>query len=112
MTELFPTGRPVIFAPIYDEVVAWVHKDDVLAYWHAMRKIMRDSTPPGHTVPQVPELSIGGDWGNCEELGSSPTDEAVLKLVAKCIEEEKKVWNTDMKLTWENVYGEATRLAA
>lgn len=104
--------RMQFFAPIYDEVVAWVHKDDVLAYWHEISQIMRDSTPPGHTVPQVPELSIGGDWGNCIELGADPTDEKILETVAKCIDDEKKVWDTDMKLTWEDVYGEAMKEAA
>lgn len=117
LTQIARTGmlyrvRMQFFAPIYDEVVSWVHKDDVLAYWHEMRQTMRDSTPPGHTVPQVPELSIGGDWGNCIELGADPTDEKILETVAKCIDDEKKVWDTDMRLAWEDVYGEAMKEAA
>lgn len=111
-TRMMQRLRMQFFAPIYDEVVAWVHRDDVLVYWKEISQIMRDSTPPGHTVPQVPELSIGGDWGNCIELGATPTDEKIVEVVAKCIAEEKKVWDTDMAITWEAANDDLMKEAA
>ena len=50
-------------APIYDEVMAFVHKDDVQQYCNEMKAIMASVTPEGHLVPQVPEFSIGPAWG-------------------------------------------------
>lgn len=110
--EEFKKLRWTLLAPVYDEVVSFVHKDDVLAYWHAMRKLMVDATPPGHVVRQVPELSIGSTWGDEEELGGTPTDEQVVQLAEKCFEKATKVWATDLALTWEDVYGETRKEAA
>lgn len=73
--------RMVFFAPVYDEVVAFVHKDDVLDYWHAMNRIMRAATPPGHIIPQIPELSIGSNWGAVREVGRDPSDKDVSEAV-------------------------------
>jgi DNA polymerase I-like protein with 3'-5' exonuclease and polymerase domains/5'-3' exonuclease len=81
-THIFTELRVIFFAPIYDEVVAWVHKDDVWEYCVRMEKIMSDATPPGHIVPQVPEFSIGPDWGNVKELGRLP-DEATVRTAAQ-----------------------------
>ena len=96
--------RMQFFAPIYDEVVAWVHKGDVWAYWQVMQRLMGDATPPGHIVRQVPELSIGGDWGNCVELGGHPSEEKVRETVQEALAQEAEVWDTDMTLTYEEVY--------
>lgn len=101
--------RMEFFAPIYDEVVSFVHKDDVLKYWHVMKRLMTEATPPGHVIPQVPELSIGGNWGNCVELGSNPKDDDVLRIVGECLEREAEVWETDMKLTHADVFKTTTR---
>lgn len=83
LTDMWTSGifvdlRVKFFAPIYDEVVSWVHKDDVWEYCVKMEQIMTAATPPGHIVPQVPEFSIGADWGNVKELGRLP-DEATVK---------------------------------
>lgn len=93
------------FAPIYDEIVAWVHKDDVVDYCEVMYTLMSESTPPSHEVPQVPEFSIGADWGRCHELGQKPSTERVLAAVETALEEGTEVWATDMQLTYEDVYG-------
>lgn len=96
--------RMDFFAPIYDEIVSWVHKDDVVEYCEAMYNLMSEATPPGHTVPQIPEFSIGPDWGNLHELGRKPSEESILKLVQQALEEGKEVWQTDMLLSYEEVY--------
>ena len=70
-----------------------------------MYKLMTEATPPGHKIPQVPEFSIGSDWGRCHELGQKPSDEQVVKAVEDAIEEGSKVWETDMKLTYFDVFG-------
>lgn len=97
--------RMEFFAPIYDEIVSWVHKDDAVAYCQMLYTLMSESTPPTHEVPQIPEFSIGVDWGSCHELGRNPTPEAIENMVARVVEEGKEVWSTDMKLTYEEVYG-------
>ena len=97
--------RMEFFAPIYDEIVAWVHKDDVVQYCNVMYKLMTEATPPGHKIPQVPEFSIGPDWGRCHELGQKPSDERILKAVEGAIEEGAEVWATDMQLTYFDVFG-------
>lgn len=98
------TLRMQFFAPIYDEVVSFVHKDDVLAYWKVMKRLMTEATPPGHDVPQVPELSIGGNWGNTKELGSNPTEDKILSIVEEAVEKEKVVWETDMKKSYSEIF--------
>lgn len=82
----------VFFAPIYDETVAFVHKDDVVEYCREMNEIMRSATPPGHVVPQVPEFSIGCDWGRVHELGRWPGEEAIKKAVERSLEEAEGIW--------------------
>lgn len=82
----------VFFAPIYDETVAFVHKDDVVEYCREMNEIMRSATPPGHVVPQVPEFSIGCDWGRVHELGRWPGEEAIEKAVERSLEEAETIW--------------------
>ncbi|MCY1432821.1 DNA polymerase family A [compost metagenome] len=95
----------VFFAPIYDEVVAWVHRDDVAEYCREMDEIMRSATPPGHAVAQVPEFSVGPDWGRVHELGRYPGDDAINAAVARAVEEGREMWETDMAMSFEDVYG-------
>lgn len=85
--DLLNRLQMVFFAPIYDEVVAFVHKDDVVEYCKEMDEIMRSATPPGHAVPQVPEFSIGPDWGRVHELGRWPGEEAIVAMVDRCLTE-------------------------
>lgn len=85
--------RMVFFAPIYDEIVSWVHKDDVLEYCREMGGYMEASTPPGHKVRQVPEYSIGCDWGQLHELGRDISEENVAKYVALALEDGKSIWD-------------------
>lgn len=102
------TLRMEFFAPIYDEIVSWVHKDDVVKYCEVMQVLMTEATPPTHEIPQVPEFSIGCDWGNCHELGRNPATDKVLDAVAVALKEGKLVWETDMQLSFEDVYGIAS----
>lgn len=82
----------VFFAPIYDETVAFVHKDDVAEYCREMNEIMSSATPPGHAVPQCPEFSIGPTWGDVHELGRYPGDEKIMEAVERSLEEAKEIW--------------------
>lgn len=75
------------FAPVYDEVVSFVHKDDVVEYCREMNRIMSDATPPGHEIPQVPEFSIGPKWGTLIELGRWPGEDAIVE----CVDEVMKM---------------------
>jgi len=88
--------RMQFFAPIYDEVVSWVHKDDVYDYCVEMGRYMEESTPPGHIVRQVPEYSIGCDWGRVQELGRDISPENVAKFVAEALEEGVDIWEKDL----------------
>ncbi|WP_443699671.1 DNA polymerase [Pseudomonas sp.] len=88
--------RMEFFAPIYDEVVAWVHKDDVHAYCVEMGGYMEASTPPGHVVRQIPEFSIGADWGSVDELGRDISKENVEKFVAAALEAATSIWEVDL----------------
>ena len=88
--------RMEFFAPIYDEVVSWVHKDDVHAYCVEMGGYMSDSTPEGHVVRQIPEFSIGADWGSVQELGRDISEENVAKFVAEALEAAAHIWDEDL----------------
>lgn len=72
-----------MIAPVYDELVASVHKDNVYAYIKEMTGIM-NLTPPGQAVPMMAEVSIGHDWqaSGKNELGAFPTREEVEIAVA------------------------------
>jgi DNA polymerase I-like protein with 3'-5' exonuclease and polymerase domains/5'-3' exonuclease len=94
----------VFFAPIYDETVAFVHKDDVLEYCREMQEIMSGATPPGHVIQQIPEFSIGPTWGNLHELGRKPSDERVLAAVQRSLQEAEPIWAGDMQQTFETVF--------
>lgn len=93
------------FAPIYDEVVSWVHKDDVVEYCKQMGRIMTEATPPTHEIPQVPEFSIGCNWGECHELGANPTEEQIIEITNRALAEGAEAWATDLQLSYEDVYG-------
>lgn len=82
LTKMWETGmlerlRMQFFAPVYDETVSFVHRDDVAQYCREMHEIMSSATPPGHVIPQVPEFSIGHAWGSLKELGRWPGDDVV-----------------------------------
>lgn len=88
--------RMEFFAPIYDEVVAWVHVEDVLAYCQEMGRYMEESTPPGHIVRQVPEYSIGADWGSVNELGRDISEKNVNEWIDYSLWEAKRIWDEDV----------------
>lgn len=99
-TKMRERIRFVLGAPIYDEVMSFVHKDDVQQYCDEMKVIMSSVTPKGHAVPQVPEFSIGpawgawgpfrekeewAAWGEFGELGRDISPERVSDAVAKSL---------------------------
>lgn len=88
--------RMEFFAPIYDEVVAWVHVEDVLEYCIEMGRYMEESTPPGHTVRQVPEYSIGADWGSVNELGRDISEKNVSEWIDYSLWEARRIWDEDV----------------
>lgn len=101
LTDIAESGildrlRMSFFAPIYDEIVSWVHKDDVLEYCQIVGGFMEASTPPGHKVRQVPEYSIGPDWGRVHELKRDISPENVAKYVAMSLEEATDIWEKDV----------------
>ena len=89
--ELIERLRMVFFAPIYDEVVAFVHKSDEVEYCTEMRDIMESATPPGHDIPQVPEFSIGATWGSVHELGRWPGEKVLIKATERALIERKTI---------------------
>lgn len=104
--ELLQRLRMVFFAPIYDETVAFVHKDDVVEYCKNMHEIMQAATPPQHAVLQQPEISIGPDWGRVHELGrwAENTPETINAMVARCLDEAKEMWEVDMAIPFEELF--------
>jgi DNA polymerase I-like protein with 3'-5' exonuclease and polymerase domains/5'-3' exonuclease len=95
-SDMLDRLRMEFFAPVYDEIVSWVHKDDVLAYCQEMGKYMEESTPPDHVVRQVPEFSIGADWGRVHELGRDISPKNVQEYVDLALWESGYIWNEDM----------------
>ena len=97
--DLINKLRMVFFAPIYDETVAFVHKDDVYEYCENLHEIMQQATPKQHAVLQQPEISIGATWGTVHECGrfAKLGREGIQKYVDIALEEGKKIWETDMK---------------
>jgi hypothetical protein len=94
----------VFFAPVYDETVAFVHKDDVLEYCREMNEIMSSATPPGHVIKQIPEFSVGPDWGRLHELGRYPGDGPIQAAVTRSLAEAEVIWATDMGQSFESVF--------
>lgn len=84
-------------APIYDEVMSFVHKDDVQAYCNEMQQLMSSVTPPEHCIPQIPEFSIGpawGTWGDFGELGRDIAPERVANAVERSLEyANEHIWD-------------------
>lgn len=88
----------VFFAPIYDETVAFVHKDDVYEYCKNMHELMQGATPPSHAVIQQPEISIGATWGTVHECGrfNELGESGIKKYVDLALAEAEVIWSTDL----------------
>ena len=71
--------KAVLYAPVYDEVVASVHMDYAFEYCQVMQDIM-NVTPPGHAIPMMGEVSIGLNWADQEELGDRPAERKLINL--------------------------------
>lgn len=62
-----------LIVPPYDEVAVSVPRSAAWDLWCEMKEIMT-ITPPGHAIPQMPELKCSAlNWGTCKELGAEPT---------------------------------------
>jgi DNA polymerase-1 len=80
-TRLFEETGARLIAPIYDEITSSVPKATTIEYIRRLSELMA-ITPPGHCVPQVPEIAIGREcWGYRKELKANPSDEAILAAI-------------------------------
>ena len=99
LTQIWRTGmfdrlRFNLLAPVYDEIVSYVHVDDVVQYCKEMGALMRKSTPAHHVVPQVPEFSIGYSWGTVHEAGREATEENLRPVIDRALKEgQERLWN-------------------
>jgi DNA polymerase I-like protein with 3'-5' exonuclease and polymerase domains/5'-3' exonuclease len=72
-TGLFKDTGASLIVPPYDEIAVSVPRQSAWDCWLGMQEIMT-LTPPGHAVPQLPELKAGAlNWGEMTELGAFPT---------------------------------------
>lgn len=78
--------KAVMYAPVYDEIVASVHMDYCFEYVERMQDIM-NLTPPGHAIPMMGEVSIGLNWGDQDELGDRPAERKIINLFEKFVKE-------------------------
>lgn len=78
--------KAVMYAPVYDEIVASVHFDYAFEYCERMQDIM-NLTPPGHAIPMMGEVSIGLNWGDQVELGDRPAEKKLTDLFDKWVKE-------------------------
>jgi DNA polymerase I-like protein with 3'-5' exonuclease and polymerase domains/5'-3' exonuclease len=90
-------GATALVAPIYDEVLFSVPKVTALEFSQKLIQVM-SLTPPGHVIPQVPELSIGlDDFENSKEFGAAPRWDEVAEYLAKKETSAKRFYLPDWK---------------
>ena len=76
-----------LIVPPHDEVALSVPRAAAWEAWLEMKEIM-SITPPGHPVPQMPELKCSAlNWGTCIELGATPTEELFNETLDKQLAE-------------------------
>jgi len=81
--RLFSDFNAILVAPIYDEVLFSVPKVAALEFSQQLMKIMA-LTPPGHAIPQVPELTVALDnFEDGVEFGANPNWDKVAEHLAK-----------------------------
>lgn len=80
-TKLFEETKAVLYAPVYDEIVASVPAHYAVEFTHRLQALM-NVTPPGHPIPMMAEASIGRNWHEQEELGDNPS----AKVIEACVE--------------------------
>lgn len=78
--------KAVMYAPVYDEIVASVHMDYCFEYVEKMQDIM-NLTPPGHAIPMMGEVSIGLNWCDQDELGDRPAERKIINLFESWVKE-------------------------
>lgn len=80
-TNLWKETGAQLYAPVYDELVASVPVPAVFEYIERLQGLM-NVTPPGHVVPMLAEVSVGGySWGHQLELGAAPTEAQVMEAI-------------------------------
>jgi len=73
----------------YDELAFSVPRAAAWEAWLALKDAM-SLTPPGHAVPQLPELKASAlNWGTCVELGAEPTREELEAVFDKQLAERR-----------------------
>jgi len=83
-TRLFGETKARLIAPVYDEIVASVPASKAFEYCSRLQGLM-NLTPPGHAIPMLAEVSIGPNWGECEELGNNPSEKLVASTLEKIV---------------------------
>jgi DNA polymerase I-like protein with 3'-5' exonuclease and polymerase domains len=79
-------GASTIVCP-YDEITVSVPRPAAWDLWLGMQDVMT-LTPPGHKVPQLPELKASAlNWGTCVELGAFPTEDEFNEVMDKQLAE-------------------------
>ena len=83
------TTGAVIYAPVYDEIVASVPIENVFTYCEKMADIMEIS-PPGLGVTLSTSVSIGLNWGAQHELKTRPTEATINAKIAELLSTNPK----------------------
>jgi DNA polymerase I-like protein with 3'-5' exonuclease and polymerase domains/5'-3' exonuclease len=73
----------------YDELAFSVPRAAAWESWLAMKDAM-SINPPGHAVPQLPELKASAlNWGTCVELGAEPTEDELNEVFDRQLSERR-----------------------
>lgn len=88
-TRLLEETNSILLAPIYDEVASTVPISQVVKYLERLIPIM-EITPPGHAVPMVSDVAIGPDWQMLDEIGTHPSEDAIMASCEKAVKLQEK----------------------
>ena len=87
--RIFKETKASLIVPPYDEIAASVPLPAAWEWWCRMKDLM-SITPPGHAVPQLPELKASAlNWGTCIELGADPTEDEFMEAMNKQLRGEE-----------------------
>lgn len=85
--KLLKQTKGRLLVPPYDEVAISVPYSAAWDAWLMMQECMQ-VTPPGHVVPQLPELKLAAlNWGDLVELGAEPSRDSVYDVLDRQLSE-------------------------
>jgi DNA polymerase I-like protein with 3'-5' exonuclease and polymerase domains/5'-3' exonuclease len=79
-TRLFQETKSVLYAPVYDEIVASVPASKAYEFSERIQDLM-NVTPPGHAIPMMAEIKVGRAWYPMHEMGDRPHEKAIEKKI-------------------------------